>query len=151
MHSTPLLGKNTTPRPRPRARFRGSEIMIVGGVINVVENMWSVGETMVKRGNWRGQRKNWEMLSTITSVISGRTKICDIDMLLIIGTSSLFSNMMQTVHELTTLLPLHWANITLHLDLVYVVILLMVLVFKKRQLLVLCRSTRSYILYVHVN
>ena len=71
------------------------------------------------------------MLSTITSVISGRTKICDIDMLLIIGTSSLFNNMMQTVHELTTLLPLHWANITLHLDLVYVVILLMVLVLKK--------------------
>ena len=27
---------------------------------------------------------------------------------------------MQTVHELMTLLPLHWANITLHLDLVYV-------------------------------
>ena len=38
---------------------------------------------------------------------------------------------MQTVHELMTLLPLHWANITLHLDLVYVVILLMVLVLKK--------------------
>ena len=38
---------------------------------------------------------------------------------------------MQTVHELMTLLPLQWANITLHLDLVYVVILLMVLVLKK--------------------
>ena len=52
------------------------------------------------------------MLSKITSVISGRTKICDIDMLLIVGTSSLFA--MQTVHELMTLLPLHYANITLH-------------------------------------
>ena len=71
------------------------------------------------------------MLSTLTSVISGRTKICDIDMLLIVGTSSLFSNVMQTVREQMTLLPLHWANITLHLDLVYVVILLMVLVLKK--------------------
>ena len=62
------------------------------------------------------------MLSTLslTSVISGRTKICDIDMLLIVGTSSLFSNVMQTVHELMTLLPLHWANM-----------LLMVLVLKK--------------------
>ena len=36
------------------------------------------------------------MLSTITSVISGRNKICDIDMLLI-GTSSLFNNVMQVV------------------------------------------------------
>ena len=71
------------------------------------------------------------MLSTITSVISGRTKICDIDMLFIVGTSSLFSNVMQTVHELMTLLPLHWANITLHLDLVYVFILQMVWVLKK--------------------
>ena len=42
------------------------------------------------------------MLSTLTSVISGRTKICDIDMLLIVGTSSLFSNVMQTVHEQMT-------------------------------------------------
>ena len=66
-------------------------------------------------------------------------------MLLIIGTSSLFNNVMQTVHELVILLQLHWANITLHLDLVYVVILLTVLVLKKRQLLVLCGSTRSYI------
>ena len=49
--------------------------MAMGGVIRVAENVWSVGETMVKPGNWRGQRKNWEMLSTITSVISGRTKI----------------------------------------------------------------------------
>ena len=97
----------------------GSEIMTVGGVISVVENMWSVGETVVKRGNWHGQRKNWEMLSTITSVILGRTKICDIDMLLIVGTSSLFNNVMQTVHELMLkLLPLHWENITIHLDLV---------------------------------
>ena len=40
---------------------------------------------------------------------------------------ALFNNVMQTVHELMTLLPLHWANITLHLDLVFVVILLMVL------------------------
>ena len=64
-------------------------------------------------------------------MISGRTKICDIDMLLIIGTSSLFNNVMQTVHELMILLQLHWANITLHLDLVYVVILLTVLVLKK--------------------
>ena len=54
------------------------------------------------------------MLSTLTSVISGRTKICDIDMLLVVGTSSLFSNVMQTVHELMTLLPLHWAIKTLH-------------------------------------
>ena len=52
-------------------------------------------------------------------------------MLLIVGTSSLFNNVIQTVHKLMTLLPLHWANITLHLDLVYVVILLMVLVLKK--------------------
>ena len=52
-------------------------------------------------------------------------------MLLIIGTSSLFNNVIQTVHELMTPLPLHWANITLHLDLVNVVILLMVLVLKK--------------------
>ena len=52
-------------------------------------------------------------------------------MLLIVGTSSLFNNVMQTVHELITLLPLHWANITLHLDLVYVVILRTVLVLKK--------------------
>ena len=43
----------------------------------------------------------------------------------------MFNNVMQTVHELMTLLPLHWANKTLHLDLVYVVILLMVLVLKK--------------------
>ena len=71
------------------------------------------------------------MLSTITSVISGRTTICDIDMLLIVGTSSLFSNVVQTVYELMTLLPLHRANVTLHLDMVYVVILLMVLVLKK--------------------
>ena len=85
-----------------------SEILTVGDVINVVENVWSVGETVVKRGNWRGQWRSWEMLSTLTSVISGRTKICDIDMLLIVGTSSLFSNVMQTVHELMTLLPLHW-------------------------------------------
>ena len=49
------------------------------------------------------------MLSTLTSVISGRAKICDIDMLLIVGTSSLLSNVMPTVHELMTLLPLHWA------------------------------------------
>ena len=67
----------------------------------------------------------------MTSVISGITNICDIDMLLINGTSSLFNNVMQIVHELMTLLPLHWANMTLHLDLVYVVILLMVLVLKK--------------------
>ena len=59
------------------------------------------------------------MLSTLT-LISGRTRICDIDMLLIVGTSSLFSNVMQAVHELMTLLPLHWTNI-----------LLMVLVLKK--------------------
>ena len=71
------------------------------------------------------------MLSTVTSVISGRTKICDIEMLLIIGTSSLFNNVMQTVHELMTLLPLHWANTTLYLDLVYVVTPLMVLALKK--------------------
>ena len=38
-------------------------------------------------------------------------------------------HVMQTVNELMTLLPLHWVNITLHLDLVYIVILLMVLVF----------------------
>ena len=38
------------------------------------------------------------MLSTITLVISGKTKICDIDMLLTVGTSSLFINVMQTVH-----------------------------------------------------
>ena len=44
------------------------------------------------------------MLSTITAVISGRTKIYDIDTLLIVGTSSLFNNMMQPMHELTTLL-----------------------------------------------
>ena len=79
------------------------------------------------------------MLNTRTSVTSGRTKICDIDMLLIVGTSSLFNNVMQTVHELMTLLPVHWANITLHLNLVYVVILLMVLVLKKGHI------------YVHVN
>ena len=55
-------------------------------------------------------------------------------MLLIVGTPSLFNlceSSMQTVDELMTLLPLHWANITLHLDLAYVVILLMVLVLKK--------------------
>ena len=52
-------------------------------------------------------------------------------MLLIIGTSSLFNNVMQTVHELMTLLPLHWANTTLYLDLVYVVTPLMVLALKK--------------------
>ena len=34
-------------------------------------------------------------------------------MLLIVGTSSLFSNVMQTVHELMALLPLHWANMLL--------------------------------------
>ena len=74
------------------------------------------------------------MLSAITSVISGRTKICDTDMLLNVETSSLFSNVMQTtVHELMTLLSLHWTVqwYILHLDLVYVVILLMVLVLKK--------------------
>ena len=73
------------------------------------------------------------MLSTLTSVISGRTKICNIDILLIVGTSSLFSNVMQTVHELMTLLSLHWANITLHLDLVLYMLsyYLMVLVLKK--------------------
>ena len=49
-------------------------------------------------------------------MISGRTKICDIDMLLIVGTSSLFNNVMQTVDELMTLLPLHWANITFGLS-----------------------------------
>ena len=47
------------------------------------------------------------MLSTITSVISGRTKICDIDRLLIVGTSSLFNNVMQPMHELMTLLLYH--------------------------------------------
>ena len=52
-------------------------------------------------------------------------------MLLIVGTSSLFNNVMQKINEQMTVLPLHWANITLHLDLVYVVILLMVLVLKK--------------------
>ena len=52
-------------------------------------------------------------------------------MLFIDGTSSLFNNVMQTVHELMTLLPLHWGNyITLHLDLVYVIILQMILVLK---------------------
>ena len=73
------------------------------------------------------------MLSTLTSVISGRTKICNIDILLIVGTSSLFSNVMQTVHELMTLLSLHWVNITLHLDLVLYMLsyYLMVLVLKK--------------------
>ena len=86
-------------------------------------------------------RKNGEMLSTISSVISGRTKICDIDMLLTVGTSSLFNNVTQTLHELMALLPLHWANITLHLDLVCVVILLMLLILKK----VITGSTRSYI------
>ena len=66
-------------------------------------------------------------------MISGRTKICDIDMLRTVATSSLFNNVMQTVNErLMTLLPLHWANITLHLDLVYVVILLMLLVLKRK-------------------
>ena len=60
------------------------------------------------------------MLST--SVISRRTKICDIDILLIVGTFSLFSNVMQTVHELMTLLPLHSARAN---------VLLMVLVLKK--------------------
>ena len=59
------------------------------------------------------------MLSTITPVISGRTKICDIDMLLIVGTSLLFNNVMQAVPKLMTLLPLHWAqhNFTFGLDL----------------------------------
>ena len=88
-----------------------------------------------------GREKNGEMQSTITLVISGRTKIYDIDMLLIVWTSSLFNNVMQTVHELMTLLPLHWATITLHLDLVYVVILLMLFLLKK----VLHGSTMSYI------
>ena len=49
-------------------------------------------------------------MSTITSVITGRTEICDIYMLLIVGTSSLFNNVMQAVHKLITLLPLHWAQ-----------------------------------------
>ena len=70
----------------------------------------------------------------ITSMISvRRTKICDIDVFPIDGTSSLFNNVMQIVHEMMTLLvlPPHWENITLHLDLVYVIILPMVLVLKK--------------------
>ena len=77
--------------------------------------------------------------------------ICDIDidMLLIVGTSSLFSNVMQTVHELMALLPLHWANTTLHLDLGYVVILLMVLVLKKRNYW-LYMAIQGH-MYVHVN
>ena len=108
-----------------------------------------MGETVVKRGKRRGQRKNGEMLSTITSVISGRTKICDIDMLLIVRTSPLFNNVMQTIHELMTLLPLHWANITLHLDLVYVVILLMILVLKKSNYW-FYMDLQGHI-YVHVN
>ena len=77
-------------------------------------------------------------------MILGRTKICDIDMLLIVGTSSLFNNAMQTAHELMTLLPLHWANITLLFDLVYVVTLLMVLVLKKGNYCFKHGSTRSY-------
>ena len=55
-------------------------------------------------------------MSTFTSVISGRTKICVIDMLLIVGTSSLFNNVMQTVLELmtliTTALGKHTCNFT---------------------------------------
>ena len=47
---------------------------------------------------------------------------------------------MQTVHEVMTLLPLLGANITLHLDLVYVFILLMVLVLEKE----IAGSTRIY-------
>ena len=156
MHSTQLLGKNTMPWPWPWAWFCnhgrdsvGSKIMTVGGVISVVETVWSMGETVVKRGKWRGQRKKGEMLSTITSVISGRTKICDIDMLLIVRTSPLFNNVMQTIHELMTLLPLHWANITLHLDLVFVVILLMILVLKKSNYW-FYMDLQGHI-YVHVN
>ena len=92
-----------------------------------------VGETVRGKAwelTWAGKKlRNAEHF--ITSVISGRTTICDIDMLHIVGTSSLFNNVMQTVHELMTPSPLHWANITLHFDLVYVVILLEVLVLKK--------------------
>ena len=51
----------------PWSRSVESEIMNVGGAISVVENVWSVGETVVKRGNWRGQRRSWETLSTLTS------------------------------------------------------------------------------------
>ena len=87
------------------------------------------------------------MLGTITSLISGRTKICDIDMLLIAGTSSLFNNVRQTVHELMTLLPLHWAS---PLGLGICCHTTDGIGIKKRQLLVLRGSTRSYI-NIHVN
>ena len=69
-------------------------------------------------------------------------------MLLIVGTSSLFNNVIQTVHELMTLLPLHWANITLHLDLVYVVMLLMILILKGNYWFYMALQGH---IYVHVN
>ena len=84
-------------------------------------------------------REKTEMLSTITSVISGRTKICDIDMLLIVGTSSLFNNVMQPMHELMTLLLYHHTGQTERY------IWTDGIGLKKRQLLVLRGSTRLYI------
>ena len=69
MHSTQLLGKKYHATAatlgailQSWAQFRdrdsvGSEIMTVGGVISLAENVWSVGETVVKRGNWRWERK----------------------------------------------------------------------------------------------
>ena len=73
-------------------------------------------------------------------MISGRTKICDIDMLLIARTSSLFNNVM---HNDIVTTPLGKYNFTLGLGICCHTT--DGIGIKKRQLLVLCGSTRSYI------